>query len=723
MPDERDPYPIRPDRVPPDNAGDADAADERAPGDIEADDYLEDPFGEAADDDVDDDEADGEADGEADDDDVDDDDEAPDDHRRPDAAVYSDGSEGYDDADADDYDEYADDAAAAREYATARPRFAVGRDSGARGRFARMAMLIAGLAAVIAVLIAPPISILDRGGDKTVTADGIVIRARGSLPGLPKGLEAASALYDIEAPADFAGPAKLAVRLSEPTDDARALAFYTHDQGQWQRLASVTPADAGRYAKGELGAVPANIAVLRRTAYAHPLALILAPGETPDPASGAPAVVSVLGATPSANDDGLQLSDAVSAGLDGRYLGITTNSSADAAAVNRIFGDPSSIRRHVDAIAAAASATRAKGVHIDYAAVEPSRRAALNSFVVQLAPRLRADGRGLVVTVPTPAGSDPGAYDWPALIAAVDAIWLRGPSDPAAYYDQLETALRVRRDAGIELAKVSLVIDRRSRERAGDSVQPLSLYDALALASTLRLRQEQGIFAGDAVTVSGVNIDEDAGNSGLRWDERARAVSFAYAGRGGPRTVWVENRFSTAFRLDLARRYGLGVVVEAASADPALPDVWNAVLGYAEDGSVRLELPYGPYLRPTFRAAQGTIEAGERGAAVWRAPAQPGLYDVTLVVSDGVLFIGQQLGLRVAAGTPTPTPTASTTTTVPTAAPTSRPTTSAPATGGTNTPGGATAPPSNATPRPIVTTTAIPPQPSPGAPTVTPTVR
>ena len=707
MPDERDPYPIRPDRAPPDDAGDDDAADARAPDVLEPDDYLEDPFGEADDDDVDDDEAD-------DDDDDDDEAEAPGDRKRGYAAAYSDSSEGYDDA--DDDDEYADDAAATRAYAAARPPFAVGRDSGARGRFARVAVLMAGLTAVIAVLIAPPISILDRGGDKTVTADGIVIRARGSLPGLPKGLEAASALYDIEAPADFAGPANLTVRLSEPTDDARALAFYTHDQGQWRRLGRVTPADAGRYAKGELGAVPGNIAVLRRTAYAHPLALILAPGETPDPGSGAPSVVSVLGATPSANDDGLQLSDAVSAGLDGRYLGITTSSSADAAAVNRIFGDPSSIRRHVDAIAAAATATRAKGVHIDYAAVEPSRRAALSSFVVQLAPRLRVDGRGLVVTVPTPAGSDPGAYDWPALIAAADAIWLRGPSDPAVYHDQLETALRVRRDAGIELAKVSLVIDRRSRERAGNSVQPLSLYDALALASTLRLRQEQGIFAGDAVTVSGVNIDEDAGNSGLRWDERARAVSFAYAGRGGPRTVWVENRFSTAFRLDLARRYGLGVVVEAASAEPALPDIWNAVLGYAEDGSVHLELPYGPYLRPTFRAAQGTIEAGERGAAVWRAPTQPGLYDVTLVVSDGVVFIGQQLGLRVAVGTPTPTAT-----TVPTATPTARP--AAPATGGTNTPGGATAPPSNATPRPIVTTTAIPPQPSPGAPTATPTVR
>ncbi|MBM4415937.1 MAG: hypothetical protein FJ035_06780, partial [Chloroflexi bacterium] len=660
MPDDRAPYPIRPDRPrfgEPEHTDDAEfELDDRDDAD---DDYLDDPFGEAADDELDDD--------------------------APAARAYN----------YDDDREYAAADADARARAARRETFAVSRDSGARGRFARVAMLIASLAAVIAVLIAPPISILDRGDDETVTTDGIVIRARGSVPGLPHGLEAASALYDIEAPADFAGPANLTVRLSEPAEDTRALAFYTHRDGQWQRLGSVTPAEGGRYAKGELGTVPANIAVLRRTAYAHALGIILAPGQTPDPGAGTPSVASVLGATPGASDDGLQLSDAVSAGLDGRYLGITTSSSADAAAVNRILGEPTSIRRHIDAIVAAARATRAKGVHVDYSAVEPSRRAALSSLVAQLGPRLRADGRGLVVTVPTPAGTDPGAYDWPALTAAADAIWLRGPSNPAAYYDQLEAALRVRRDAGTELAKVSLVVDRRSREKAGDSVQPLTLYDALALASTLRLRQEQGIFAGEAVTVSGVNIDEDSGNSGLRWDERAKAVSFAYAGRGGPRTVWIENRFSLAFRLEVARRFGLGVVVEAAGQDAALPDVWNTVLGYAADGGVHLELPYGPYLRPTFRAAQGTIKAGEHGAAVWRAPAQPGLYDVTLVVSDGVVFVGQQLGLRVAAGTPTPTTTASTTTSVPTAATTTRPAATATA---TPRPATATVPAATATP-------------------------
>ena len=31
----------------------------------------------------------------------------------------------------------------------------------------------------------------------------------------------------------------------------------------------------------------------------------------------------------------------------------------------------------------------------------------------------------------------------------------------------------------------------------------------------------------------------------------------------------------------------------------------------------------------------------------WRAPGEPGVYDITLVVSDGVVFVGQQISLRV----------------------------------------------------------------------------
>lgn len=545
-----------------------------------------------------------------------------------------------------------------------------GDDGGFRvgARELRVLGVIVGLAVVVAILVLPPVSLLDRGGGRSTASEGVVTRARGTLPALPSGLEAASAFYDIQVTRPVPSPLLFTVRLSRASTDDRNLAFYTHAENEWRRLASVATTEDGRAARGQLDAIPANIAVLRRTTLAHAFAAIVGPGETPDPATRDAAVVSVLAGAPTAGDEGLQLSDRLGGNLQGEYLGITTATATAAATVNRILADPAATRRHIDAVAAAAEATRAAGVHIDYLGVDAGRRAAFTAFIQQLADRLKQSNRGLVVTVPTPAGNDPGAYDWGALAAAASAVWLRPPADPAAYYDTLETALRTRREAGVDLSRVSLVLDRRSRERAGDLIRALSLRDALTTASALKTRLDQGIGIGDAVTLSGTNIDQDTGNSGLRWDDRSRTVSFAYASRTGPRTVWIENRFAAAFRLDLARRYNLGgVVVDAAAQDEALPDLWNVVLAYVADGALHLELPYGPYLQPSWRAAEGQIEsAPASGAAVWRAPTRPGAYEVTLVVSDGVIFVGQKLSLRVTpegARTATPTPTATATAT------------------------------------------------------------
>ncbi|MFA7297374.1 MAG: hypothetical protein WC211_09370 [Dehalococcoidia bacterium] len=534
----------------------------------------------------------------------------------------------------------------------------------------RVLGVIAALAVVTLALFLPPVNILSRigGSGSIVAGEGFTTRARSSMPSLPEGLEAVSSLYDLEGKRESSTPVTLTVRLSRQMDDGKAMAFYTYVGGEWQRLASVSPTDGGKSARAELPTVPTNIAVLRRASFAHQLGVMLGAGDTLDAAAGDAGVVSVLAGEPATGDDGLQLSDRLGGSLQGRYLGLTTSTAVGAAGVNRILNDSSATRRHIDAIAGAALATQAAGVHIDYLGIEPGRRAAFTTFIEQLAERLKRENRGLVVTVPTPAGTAPDAYDWVALQRAANAVWLRAPADPAAYYDQLEAALRTRRENGVDLAKVSLVIDRRSRERAGDVIRALTLREALTTASAVRARVEQGIAPGDAITLSAANIDQEAGNTGLRWDDRSRAVMFVYAGRSGSQTIWIENRFSTAFRLDLARRYALGgVVVEGAGRDETLPDVWNTVLSYTNDGQLVLQTPYGPYLQPQWRATDGQIEPGSSsGAAVWRAPARTGAHRVTLVISDGVVFLGQQLTLNVTADggrTPTPTPAASPTAT------------------------------------------------------------
>ena len=596
------------------------------------------------------------------------------------------------------------------------------------GQLLRVAAIVVGLGIVIAALLLPPISILDRtsGGD----AEAFAIRARDELPEFPEGLSALSALYDIEVanPEAFAGSARLTVELAEPTEDARNLAFYSWRDGSWERLASATPVDGGNSAQGEVETVPETIAVLRREALARELALLVGPGEAPDASAPADAVVSVLAAMPATPQEGeapgaVELDpealDAAREAARGRghavYLGVSAPAGPRAAAVDRVLADTALVESHAQAIAAAAADVEAAGVHLDYGAVDPARRDAFTGFVQRLGSLLGESGRELAVGVPTPAGADGGAYDWRALGTAAARLWLRAPADRDAYYDQLTVALEAARQDGAPLERVLLVVDRRSQQRTAEGLAPLSLRAALSLASAIETQVEAGIAPGDGVTVRAAVLDRSRTGTGLAWDARANAVAFRFEGRGGERTVWLENRYSLAFRLDLAGRFGLaGVALTPAAADETLPDLWEPLAAYVEEGSTRLTLPYGPYLDPSWRVSAGAVEGDDgSGAVTWRAPAEPGVYELTLVVSDGVVFVGQQVSLRVSAAEtaqaapppppPSPEPTAEAT----------------PETGGSA--GGSTQQPATPEPTPEPTSTPVPtPAPTP-EPTPTPT--
>ena len=122
----------------------------------------------------------------------------------------------------------------------------------------------------------------------------------------------------------------------------------------------------------------------------------------------------------------------------------------------------------------------------------------------------------------------------------------------------------------------------------------------------------------------------------------------------------LENALSIAFKMDLARRYGLGGIAldDVSGGDPFLASVWDPIRAYAESGSIALVQPNGSLLRPLWQIQAGTSEANPKGNIVWRAPPQPGSYDISLVVSDGVVRASQKIVLDVrppgASGTASP---------------------------------------------------------------------
>jgi spore germination protein YaaH len=317
-----------------------------------------------------------------------------------------------------------------------------------------------------------------------------------------------------------------------------------------------------------------------------------------------------------------------------------------------------------------AQATGNSGVDVDYERVNPARKADFTSFVTVLADRLHQANKSLSITLPAPVKAgvtwDTGAYDWEQLARSADLIKLPGEPDPSAYYQKMQDVFNFLKPK-VDLKKVALIVTRQSREKGNDGLSAMSLTDGLQKASEIDVRTNSSITPNSSVVIVGKNIFQDDGASGLRWDDQALAVSFAYPGRGGQRTVWLENSFSLTFRLDLVRRFGLGgVTVDDISANPAAPAVWDTLRLFGDTASVPLAQPNGVMLRPSWQIQAGSSEANAKGEVIWRAPAQAGAYDVSLIVSDGVIRAMQKITLNVGtAASPTPsvtaTPRASTT--------------------------------------------------------------
>jgi spore germination protein YaaH len=340
---------------------------------------------------------------------------------------------------------------------------------------------------------------------------------------------------------------------------------------------------------------------------------------------------------------------------------VRATSPAEIDAVNAILASPALRDAHINALVQLSLQTGYAGVDLDYRNINPARKADLTSFVGLLAQSLHQSNRTLSLTLPTPAKAgvtwDTGAYDWEELSKSADLLKMTPEADPSIYFQRMGEVLAFL-DPKIDLKKVSLIVSRRSIEKGTDGLTSMSLHEALTLASTIELRTTTQINPGTSVVIVGKNIYQDDGATGLTWDQGAFAVSFAYPGRGGQRTVWMENSLSVAFKLDLARRYGLGgIAFDDIAANAGAANIWDVVGTFGEAGSVDLVAPNSAMLRPTWKVQAGSSDTGTKGNIVWKAPVQPGAYDISLVVSDGIIRAEQKIVLDVRPQSSTPVPT------------------------------------------------------------------
>ena len=516
---------------------------------------------------------------------------------------------------------------------------------------------ILGLAILLLVLLLPPVSILSRGGgDGGATsnaepgvADTYKAKARGGIPKLPAGLVSVSKLYDLSAPEGERGAALLTIPLKEQQAESRVLGVYTYADNRWQRLSDVTLIADGKAVRGDVSALPGNVAVLKKTQATLQVAGFA--GAATTVSENAASVLTVLhplvfiptadgaiaGTRPGVPPAGYQIVPGIVA--------------PDPEIVDTILRSTDVRTSHVQQIASAVQEGNYSGISIDYRSINPTLKEQYTAFIESLAAALRDDGRTLTITLPMPVieGSDidTGAYDWEALGAAADSVILAGELDQELYFQRTEAALDYATDK-IDRGKLLLTISSLSVERGGDGLRAMPLADALALASTVALGTEEEIVAGSQVPLLAQNLSPEDGASGMAWDDVARAVTFSYPGRGGKRTVWLSNAFSAAFRLELAHRYGIaGVAVSSVAVEDGGADVWAPIRELADTGTLELAKPNADLFAPIWDAPAGNLSATSGGSVTWTAPNDAGTYDVTLIVSDGVVRAGQRVSLEV----------------------------------------------------------------------------
>ncbi|MDO9444860.1 MAG: hypothetical protein Q7K37_06040, partial [Dehalococcoidia bacterium] len=221
----------------------------------------------------------------------------------------------------------------------------------------RVLAVIVVLGLVIIALVLPwsPVRVIGGGGDD----DAITARERGEAPSVPEGMAALSKLYEINVPADSPGPLSVEVKLTSVGAEAGSLAYYAWDGQGWSRIGPVDLGADGTTVTGSIPATSVSLAVLRRTALAGSLALIVESGATPDPRAGAASMIAVVAARPApAGTDGVEggivaaddaLAATVAVAGDARVLfGVTD--AGETALIQGILGSPEATTAHIDAL-------------------------------------------------------------------------------------------------------------------------------------------------------------------------------------------------------------------------------------------------------------------------------------------------------------------------------------------------------------------------------------
>jgi len=522
---------------------------------------------------------------------------------------------------------------------------------------------VVAIAVLVVILFVPPIALLDNDEDDPASSEvagglapttAVEAVTVDQMPDLPDFLTPASLLYSVQVPARLPGPYTLTLRLIQPTQDQRNLGAYTFQDGDWERLNPAILTEDGTGARVALEVAPTNVAILRRLQFRDTVTGRLPAGtEISTDAIGNLTIINPVGFTPGEDASLLGRIEAIPPDITQPVYPVVFAGQPEADIINQVIASTQLRRQHINNILLMVQTGRHDGVDIDYQVISPALRDAFTEFITELADELHRDGRGLSLSVPIPrrdaSGIKEGAYNLSALGAAADLVKVVPPRDHSIWLDTIEAGMPWLLDR-IPSEKILLSLSPHSVEKSLQGFRLLTQREALGLAAQLSVSEAGPILAGQRVTLVGDNIFLDAGASGLFWDRFSRMVSFVAPGQTeDPVTVWIENRFSIAFKLQAISEFNLGgLALEDISTTEGAADIWSPISEFLEQGEVGLILPNDQLFVPIWEADAGALSgSGNAGWVVWESPTIPGQYEARLILGDGDVRVGRALTVTV----------------------------------------------------------------------------
>ncbi|MEZ4593969.1 MAG: hypothetical protein R3D55_22930 [Chloroflexota bacterium] len=407
-----------------------------------------------------------------------------------------------------------------------------------------------------------------------VTALAATELAAAGLDSLPDNVSLVTDVYLVES-GDTAVAGQIALNI--PADaDPGLLDLYGWDGTAWVFIPSEYDSATGQRLAAD---TPLFLAVALGQPQAPNPSTV---GGVWNPEAEAGALTEAIVSTLQLDADG-QLQGSPTAPPDGAaqpYLQLSNVSqTADTEALAALLADEAAQAAQIEAILELVAPFA--GVNLNYQGVDAGQKAAFTHFVQTVAEALAAEEKALVLTLPAPATTEAG-YDWAALGALADTVYLQLPLEPQAYVaDGAADELLNLATNQIDRRKLVALIPTGSVVRTADAWAPLSTEALLAYFGDVSLVAETAVYEPETAVAAALS----GTLSTIEWDATS-ATYFAPVAE--EQDVWLMHPLTAAFRGETAVRHNLqGVafttpVQLTAPAEAAAPAIVWTVLDEAE---------------------------------------------------------------------------------------------------------------------------------------------